>query len=257
METSYLILPKNRHIVPLLGLSPDEIKESANNVIRNSGEEIKHSTILNALAKFLGATGGYQGYRKHYQNLCHFMNDHALKHREDLVKARRPCSFQVWLTHQKISERLFLSGKPIPKLLFTGFDYDWVKYDEIQYSEQPQFLITGRHHAFSLQTCANLLGDDLISPEQGDGYIPKKYFAKEVSQSDRLKGIQKDQEMFHEFRTRFMNDSDKGWVEIIPFNQNLIFMILYFVIKGILYLSLLVSILHGKILLYSLMPIFS
>ena len=80
----------NFHIVPIFGLEPDLIKLSAKKIAEDR-EDIKRSTVLNALAKKLGFKGGFSGYLDTYKNeLLPFMIKHQLsKYQEDL-SSRRP-----------------------------------------------------------------------------------------------------------------------------------------------------------------------
>ena len=217
-ERSYLILPQNRHIIPIFGLDPESLKKSANAKIQSPKEDIRHTTILNALAKFFGADGGFQGYQKQYQKIQSFQKSHDMSHYEDLVTRRMDMGAQ--LNAQQISERLFCSRKPVPQSLFTGFDFDWRSYDLLQYKDRRRFL--GNIGYWDYRHCFNLLGDSLISPLQGDGYISQLY-APSSYKVKHEQDIPEFQQAFQQFRTRFMEASPAGWVKIIPFNDNLIF----------------------------------
>ena len=124
--TAYLPL-KKFHIIPINGLSPNEIKKSVSQVSRDR-EKIKHLTLLNACAKALGCKGGIAGYQSEYESrLKPFMEEHKLITHTDLVSPRYigyglP-SFK--LNYQDISERLFFSQKFIPKKLFTGYNFHY------------------------------------------------------------------------------------------------------------------------------------
>lgn len=218
-ESSYLILPKNHHIIPIFGLEPESLKKSAKEAIKNSKEDIRHTTILNALAKFFGANGGFQGYEKQYEKIQSFQKSYGMSHYEDLVTRRATIGRN--LKSQRISERLFCSGKPLPKALFTGFNFDWLRYDDLQYEDRMNHL--GKIGYWDYDCCFNLLGDSLISPLQGDGYIPNLYFPLSY-EGPKEKETQQYQQAFHDFRTIFMESSELGWVDIIPFNDNLVFL---------------------------------
>ncbi len=121
IRKSYLPL-KNFHIVPIRGLSVDDIKWSAKNAIRDR-ESIKHSTALNAIAKAFGSKGGFAGYSTEETiKIERFLKDHNMIERSDLIIPRKFCQIghQPLVTPQQISERFFLSDKPLPEKIFTG-----------------------------------------------------------------------------------------------------------------------------------------
>ena len=124
--TAYLPLEKF-HIIPINGLSPDEIKASVSDVSRDR-EKIKHLTLLNACAKALGVKEGFAGYKSEYASkLKPFMEKHQLITHADLVSPRHDGHYSsiFRLNYQDISERLFFSQKPIPKKLFTGYNFHY------------------------------------------------------------------------------------------------------------------------------------
>lgn len=127
---AYLPL-KQFHILPIYGLSPDDIKLSVQNVSRDR-EKIGHCALLNACAKSLGFSGGFAGYQQEYQGkLLPFMKQHNLEKLCNLVQPRflgkGYCVSLFNLKYQNVSERFFFSGQTIPEKLFTGYDF---KFDD-------------------------------------------------------------------------------------------------------------------------------
>lgn len=126
IPTTYIPLEKF-HIVPLTGLSPEDLKTSAKRTSRDR-EKISHTTKLNAITKRLGVTGGFAAYERTYkESLLPFMTNHNLGKRKDLLMHTNDDGYNLYFpfSHQQVSERLFFFEGPIPKKLFTGHDFDF------------------------------------------------------------------------------------------------------------------------------------
>ncbi|WKD24203.1 hypothetical protein NDQ71_03655 [Pseudoalteromonas sp. KG3] len=126
VPTTYIPLEKF-HIVPITGLTPENLKYSAKKTIRDR-EKIPHTTKLNILAKSLGIKGGFANYEKEFEEkLKPFMAKHDLHKRVNLLehKHRGMQLGYTQFTHQQVSERLFYSKGPMPSKLFTGHDFDF------------------------------------------------------------------------------------------------------------------------------------
>lgn len=254
--TAYLPLEKF-HIIPINGLSPDEIKKSVSQVSRDR-EKIKRNTLLNACAKALGFKGGIAGYKSEYESkLKPFMEEHQLITRTDLVSPRYigyglP-SFK--LSYQDISERLFFSQKPIPKKLFTGYNFHYENYfddgvmlygdtfglEGIALSLSGKFklankypleeiaipyqfcksrylidIIIGSENTTLIQPGFNVIGDQLVFPRETN--TPKLCLYNRSKEN-----IDTENEFFNLFVKR-IDEIGQGWVDIIPYNESLIFL---------------------------------
>lgn len=255
--TAYLPLEKF-HIIPIHGLSPDEIKKSVSQVSRDR-EKIKHSTLLNACAKALGFKGGNAGYKFEYESkLKPFMEEHQLITHTDLVSPRYIgyglLSFK--LSYQDISERLFFSKKSIPKKLFTGYDFHYENHFDdgvmlygdtfglegigLDLSEKvklankhpleeiptPSYkfcdkrslidMIIGSENSILIYSGFNVIGDQLTYPRQTN--IPELCLYNRTPED-----IDTENEFFNLFVKR-IDEIGQGWVDIIPYNENLIFL---------------------------------
>ncbi|MET4694984.1 hypothetical protein [Endozoicomonas lisbonensis] len=103
------ITTKNYHVVPILGLHPDDIKKSTKQVFRDR-EDIAHCTLLNLVASSFGISGGFAGYKEEYQHkLAPFMEKHGLQQWSNLITpqftpdANAPLSLDV----EKLADRFF------------------------------------------------------------------------------------------------------------------------------------------------------
>ncbi|WP_257227794.1 hypothetical protein [Acinetobacter sp. YH12075] len=256
----------NFHIVPIFGIEPDLIKLSAKKIAVDR-EDIKRSTVLNALANKLGFKRGFSGYLDAYENeLLPFMNEHQLFTYQDLITPRLPgfgATNNFKHKRQDISERIFYSDHLIPEKIFTGynFDYDQYFFDGIlTLSLDIDCEKYGLKNLYQIQDssnvdralidpdldvvinngekttrklidvvigseviciCAgfNLLGDQLVKPRKADSVFELYYSDMSL----------KEKELFHynkkmELFVKRINELNIGWVEVIPFNNNLVFL---------------------------------
>ena len=255
--TAYLPLEKF-HIIPINGLSPYEIKASVSDVSRDR-EKIKHLTLLNACAKALGVKEGFAGYKSEYASkLKPFMEKHQLITHADLVSTRHDGHYSsiFRLNYQDISERLFFSQKPIPKKLFTGYNFHYENHFddgvmlygeifrlngiELDLSEKvklankyplkeiptPSYkfcdkrsvidMIIGSENSILIYSGFNVIGNQLVYPRQTD--TPELCLYNRTPED-----IDTENEFFNLFVKR-IDEIGQGWVDIIPYNENLIFL---------------------------------
>lgn len=258
---SYLPLQKF-HILPIYGISPELIKESVKDCSRDR-EKISHCTLLNACSKALGFSGGFAGFQKDYlSNLKPFMEKHRLLYLVDLTKQKYPVNDMCMtrslaLKKQDISERIFFSGKEIPKRIFTGFNF---RYDrhlangfrignslETPYSnigiceaidealKNPSIeincydgtirsiadVVIGRYLDKVLFSYFNLIGDQLVQPRLYKYEI--QYYYAQSYQADINNDLALHEKLLDFFVSR-IEFLDKGWVDVIPYNDNLVFL---------------------------------
>lgn len=252
--TFYLPL-KNFHIVPINDLSPESIKSSVKNASRDR-EKVSYNTLLNACSNALGIKGGIAGYKTEYETkLKPFMREHQLTTLTDLVSPRFSGydSPRLSLTYQDISERFFYSCKPIPKAIFTGYDFHYDRHFDDGYyiahsdlripqditkkiqlaNDDPDKeipvrgnkycnmrslldIIIGSEMLFIIQPGFNIIGDQLTIPKGTN--IPKMCLYQRSPEN-----IDSENELFNMFVER-VEDLKDGWVDVIPYNDNLIFL---------------------------------
>ncbi|MDQ8206858.1 SUMF1/EgtB/PvdO family nonheme iron enzyme [Coraliomargarita sp. SDUM461003] len=229
----------------------------------NDREELKQSTALNFISKKLGATGGFAGYSKLYQSeIKPFMDQYGLKHREDLIKPRCEWCPSVNISPAQIADQLFLGhGKQVTRL-FTGYDVDWAGIDAAFYKKQQRssFMnISNPIHRFDLvEQCNSLIREH---PFEEDWYpehpaneviqmirvhlisdsrstLAGTYFPENEFTSERVLALYCDNtyalELHREDRDRLLRNLEvfrkwmaavpMGWVDVLRFNDNLIFL---------------------------------
>lgn len=293
MKLSKSYLPfKKRHIIAIDEISPERLKNLAREISKDK-EDIKHTTILNFIAKSLGIGKGFSEYSKTYeQEMLPFMEKHGLKNHVDLFKPRNvgyTCiTFKI--SKQSLSERLFNSGLSLPERVFTGYDFDYentisdgcfyfnskveISFErqcEFQHLVKTQtlpddFKLTSSHFELmpgesnlaiahnieiarnsvdtivlgsgdygnrllkdfvlggydsAIKAGFNLIGDDLVYPRMQGSVI--EVYDNDMESKDFKDSLKSDCLVMGLFRDR-ISESDIGWVNIIPFNDKLIFL---------------------------------
>lgn len=167
------------------------------------------------------------------------------------------------ITLQKLSERLFFSGLELPEKMFTGYNFDFentisdgnlilagmpsnpfglkwgfsediIRHNISLAQKNPNQLIATDKNinrrlidvvvgGFNLyySTSFHLLGDALIKPVHYESEV-KLYNTKDYH-AELLKDKERQKLMFSIFRQR-IEESEDGWVDILPFNDNLVFL---------------------------------
>lgn len=267
-------LPLNKfHILPIYDLSPKFIKLSVKNVSRDR-EKISHCSLLNACAKSLGFLGGFAGYQQEYEEkLLPFMQQNGLFELSNLIQPQflgKGSGVSLFkLKYQDISERLFFANKPIPKKLFTGYNFPldecwedgtWIFNNHIDFKKyglhnsyfethknidialsKPDLLVDIYGHDCKHKTrklidivigskiteitysCLNLITDQLFYPRTSKDYEIFLYNPSDNSLENYKKEYKTYQSLLELFTYRIDNQ-ELGWVEILPYNENLIFL---------------------------------
>ena len=133
---------KDNHIITIDNVEPELIKQSTKKM-KKDRKNISHTSILNHIAKSLGVTGGFQGYLEVYnQNITAFLKEHELNRRKDLFSIQKPgynCG-NLRIKRQRLSQRLFNSGRELPDKVFTGYNFDF----ENTIDDQAQFIVDNK-----------------------------------------------------------------------------------------------------------------
>lgn len=260
---AYLPLEKF-HILPIYGLEPDLLKKSVNYVSRDRekvGHCTLLNSLAKCLG-FKGGFAGYTV--EYEQILKPFMQKHNLNQYADLIKVKFYKDNFLKLQRQDVSERLFFSGNSIPDKIFTGYDFPYDQhfndgigiynfevnrellgltqnaYDDCCSSNvdkallNPLFQVPLKRQNFQsralidiviggdltyIQCGFNLLGDQLVFPRNKSAVF-QIYSKDQDSESEVFKHCKRKMDLF----IQRIEEINKGWVEVIPFNENLIFL---------------------------------
>ncbi len=239
---------------PLNSLSPDEIKKSYSKDL--SKYDIKKVRYLNLVSKTLGFQDWTEYQKEYIDNILPFLEKNGLKqyapnNESEILKSQHG---DVSFSYRQIADRIFLSNKPIPKKIFTGysckidnFSYyyggfaievnskiftnceklhknkndlqSFIKseiYTNLKEEQELDYLITSLVIFPSLK---NLIGDTFIIDDTNE----KEHIGLLYENSQGLSNeyiFQEIGDIIH----KQLKELKKGWIEIIPFNKNLVFL---------------------------------
>lgn len=239
---------------PLNSLSPEEIKKSYSNEL--SKYDIKKVRYLNLVSKTLGFQD-WTNYQKEYTNqILPFLKENELKvyapnNKINILKSKHG---DINFSYRKIADRIFLSNQPMPKKIFTGYgckidnflinyglppiiinDKIFTNIDElhkyrkdivslikseiycnIKENLELDYLITSLSIFKNLQ---NLIGDTFIIDDKKEKEHIGCLYQNKIGLSQEY-DFQEIGNIFH----KQLLEINKGWIEIIPFNKNLVFL---------------------------------
>lgn len=228
----------------LESLNPKVIEARKNEVlsILKGPEKPKPNTLLNSIARGIGLASDWPTYKKAYdEKLLPFLKANRLAFPRTLF-GREPDGV-THITYRQVADRLFASGGEMPRRLFTSIGFDYWQLLELALT-QPDLhvgaLFGGRvvgplntnrppnsYHicnegaAFSyveaLSHFNNLLGDQLCDNGSAlQTLIPCVYQAE----PDEALRLERALKIFQ----RLVRLTKRGWVNIIPYNENLVFL---------------------------------
>lgn len=239
---------------PLNSLSPEEIKKSYSKEL--SKHYIKKVRYLNLVSKTLGFQDWTEYQKEYIDNILPFLEKNALKkyapnYESEILKSQHG---DVSFSYRQIADRIFLSNKPIPKKIFTGysckidnFSYyyggfaievnskifknceklhknkndlqSFIKseiYTNLKEEQELDYLITSLVIFPSLK---NLIGDTFIIDDSNEKeHIGLLYKHNQGLSNEYI--LQEIGDIIH----KQLRELKKGWIEIIPFNKNLVFL---------------------------------
>jgi hypothetical protein len=229
---AYLPL-RDGHAIPVVDLSPESLKASVKTAHRNPTAKLRHTTALGAVVHALGFKGAFPGYLKAYPDLQAFMARNDLRVRRDLIRCTDGFA-PIHLHRQQVAERLFASEYPLPRRLFTGWDFDWAAWEgphqKYQHAFDAEFGSYPYKHGDSasgsgdVHMVANLLGDALVDPGDPKNLVVQLYFTNDYPAERSRAEVQGIRRMYQAFRERFLNPATNGWVEVLPYNKHLVFL---------------------------------
>ena len=255
--TRYLPL-ENFHIVPIQEISPNGLKWAAKECCKKyrDREEIKLTTCQNAIAKKLGFKGGMAGFQAEYvRDLKSFMIKNDLIHPADLISPRHNLAI-VHLNQRQCADGLFFPGRQLPRQIFTGYCIDWpaltnpfsninnplhFQMDKkailkklaegkdvvLDGFETPSLVVAALEATrSSMMPWHNLLGSQLMRNEAGEwipeSYEPQIYFPSDFT-GDKANDLNDLLTCLKIFRN-WADTVDSGWVDVIRYNDQLVFL---------------------------------
>lgn len=243
-------LPLERfHIVPVYDVNRSAIEKSIRDTLFDR-EQLNRDTLRNCIAKKFGIKGGYAAFvSKALPAIKDFKSKYNLIQRANLVTAgHEPAVFR--LSHRQLADRIFRDDKPKPERVFTGYDVDW------QVMNDRRFFILGAVNSdisfgqqisnihpdtgdmiemekiiewdrYDVRAHANFLGELLLSgkefPDDKPPHMVEYQFRLPFEPDGYVEEKSKAVTAANVFR-RWILRLDKGWVNVLPFNKNLVFL---------------------------------
>lgn len=251
MKNKYFFTPKFT-CCPISSLNPEKIKQLYTRELNKN--LISRSLYFNLLSQSLGFEGWTTYLKKYESEIVPFLQKHGLiryapENDLNILKAKHDIKF----TYREIADRLFFDERPYPKKIFTGYNcmtdnfmyhfpyginpkdmrlsleekdtFEYRKkviesnqYQQIKEKYNLDYLIP--MDLMSFKGYYNLLSDlAVINEEEAeDKFLFCMY--------ENNKGLVEQKE--HIKIAKLLKDQllsiKKGWIEVIPFNDNLIFL---------------------------------
>ena len=247
------------HIIPITDITPDAVKISAKKTLMDR-EKISLTTRQSIIVKRLGFEGGFAGYKKAFEtSLLPFMEQEGMHTRANLVRPRFRLPI-ISLSAKEIADKIFSSNSSMPCKIFTGYDVNWDKFNQEYFSYlnpwikhtnwkfnfqdvcdalsgkgplghmTPEVILTSaleaKRHLIGGHW-NNLLGNHLLifdkRSNESEIAIPTIYFD---STCDKVRKERSTEECLDALRvfSSWSHSQQHGWVEVIPFNNHLIFL---------------------------------
>ena len=240
------------HVSALLPCAiKDAAREAREAVPESARNRLKHTTTLNHIAKGLGVAPGFAEYESTYSaKLLPFMQKYRLEEQRNLLATA--ADRLVRLAYRQIADRMFVPGLPQPKRIFTGTGvdywtllmaaagrtdmkvcalgdektttpYDQTRITEINTETPPfRYFVRTRSGVLELSNTpqfSNLIGDQLCDcgTEPTDARLIATLYQVDASKAAQTKGSLR---IFREL----IAGLDSGWMTVIPFSQNLVFL---------------------------------
>lgn len=217
--------------VPVDSLELSKIKQSHKSV----DIPIKPTTFYNCVVQAFGVSN-WSEYESFYKNeIAPFCAKYGLN-TEFYAPYRGIDLLDGKFTYRSVADRFFFSGRPMPKAIFTGylcnidqehfynpgvvFGKPAKSYAEVASEANVDVLIPHKHQMNYLGVFKNLLGDVFIRnhSDEDDRYIATSY-PKNGDKYATTYSMEEAKEL-----KNLLLQCSKGWIEVIPFNDNLIFL---------------------------------
>lgn len=238
----YLLL-RDGHTVPIDGLEPIQIKQSAKRLLEYGETPIRHVTRLNAIVDCLGFDGDFGTYKtEHWPRLQALLEAQGCRHRVNLfqpeIQPYLGLESTTSLTQEGFAARLFspmLTKERRPVRVFTGYGLDWSEFDalwqrgrrllslEEQAQKMPEDLNEAREWLYLRTSYMNqhhsYLSDHLLDIEgpartialmYGQRDMPERYEHEHDLTLRALEGLR-----------AFLERRDAGWISVVHITPRL------------------------------------
>lgn len=239
------LLLRDGHAVPLAGISLDEIKAGARHRVPHpDAEPLKYKETLTAIVDRLGFRGDFGTYtHEGWPSFQAFLRKNGCTTQAAMFPADHGGCIDLgfWessATRRELADRIFESGKVLPKRVFLGYGVNWQAWDSSpSVSAPPRAAIpliggdpaTAEARAWSLwerrldfTSQWGFLDDRLIAGPVHH-LVDKCYWppGSDSSESARSASLAKQRAAVAAFRDIF-DASPEGWVDVLPVTDRLV-----------------------------------
>jgi hypothetical protein len=250
LPVKYLPFDRYKVAAEIGDLDPDALKaaaESAREAYRGD-ERFQQLTALNHMANAMGFPR-FNGFKAQWAGrFPRFMEENGLRVRRDVL-AETTVDAAVRLGYREVADRLFASGKPLPRRIFVGAAAEYWDLMSVAASRPEMKVVSvvwpARRgtpfdaaesvpfdpsippHSFAVLTrdgelrmgdlpyFSNLVGDQLCDPASGEA-VPLLYRLDDRERR-RLDGAA-------DILRTLLPACPSGWVDVVPYNDRLCFL---------------------------------
>lgn len=200
---------------PLSSLIPGKIKQEKphKNIITSTQYDYEVSRIL-------GFTS-WSNYINEFENkLKPFMKENGLiNYCKDLEISLIDTYYPFNFKYRDISDRFFLSNKKLPKAIFTGYKNTYLKENMSVILAHNAFLFE-EDLEIRLDAAVHLIGDLCL---KNIGTTQDTLFFQIYDENGLIIHEESHNNLLKKMKQWLLKQKD-GWIEIIPYNENLIFL---------------------------------
>lgn len=231
---SWLLL-LDGHSVPLFGLEPEQLKESAERAsmrdepgVRN----LRRQGRLNAIVQCLGFRGDFGNYcNDHWPAIQRLLQEHGLHTRVNLLAVAANDAYFTSRSRRSLADRLFFGPGRRPRRVFTGYGYDWDRWNmlwddpsvglewfDIDEHFEPTSEEEALHWLYArrnrLSVCHNFRGNQLFQGDFPYSVERNVYWPNGVGLDDREPERRRDEKVYSVFRW-LIERNLRGWVDVV------------------------------------------
>lgn len=237
------LLLRDGHVVPLSGISPEEIKAGAIGCFRNSGvDRLRHRATLNAIVDRLGFDGDFGTFTTlGWPKFQEFLRKENCLESGRLFPSDHGGCIDLYFgattgaSRRQLTDRVFESKKDAPSRVFLGYGVDWAAWDNGMGFYPPEGIssVVGGDPATAEDRARRLFAhrhdlsgqwgfaDDKLVWGSVGNIINKTYFTLGTSIEHREESWRKVKDAVLAFRAVF-DTAPEGWVDILHYNDRLV-----------------------------------
>lgn len=236
----YLLLRDN-HVIPLHGISPEDIKAGAKHRVPNpEAEPIKHRECLTAIVDRLGFSGDFGTFQhKCWPEFKNFLIQKGCTHRVGVFPVDHGGCIDLYFGQhlgprpRQLADRIFSNLDSRPKRVFLGYGVNWPAWnrgDGIQVPFEASLgteVGTASQHARDLFARRHDLAgqwgflDDKLVDGPVQTIVDKTYWPLGSNANERKINAERVRAAVKAFRA-IIDCSPHGWVDVYPYNDRLV-----------------------------------